>query len=56
MGIYFPKCYMLLRIIINNKWAYVGYQKKWGYNNLVKKLDTALYVCIITHTSFTNPS
>jgi len=47
MGIYFPKVYMLMRIIINNIWVYAGYQNRWGYNNLVKSLTSAYLYALL---------
>ena len=56
MGIYFPKRYMLMRIIINNIWAYIStedYAENMGLDRILcKKLDIYDIVCIITHVSF----
>jgi hypothetical protein len=57
MGIYFPKRYMLMRIIINNIWAYIStedHAENMGLDRILcKKLDIYDIVCIITHVSFT---
>jgi hypothetical protein len=52
MGIYFPKVYMLLRIIINKYQQNI--MRKWLriYNNYAEKLDMGSIICIITHLSF----
>lgn len=42
MGIFFPKRYMLMRIIINKYQQNI--MRKWlqGYNNYAEKLDTGV--------------
>jgi hypothetical protein len=56
MGIYFPKRYMLMRIIINNI-STEDHAENMGLDRILcGKLDIYDILCIITHVSFPYPS